>query len=393
MTRVGFWFDAPFEYSGGLNYIRNLLYALAQANDGSVRPYVFFASNVPPAIERQFAPYATVVRTRLLERKTPAWFAHKLLYKVGGSMALANALLKSHGIDVLSHVWFVCKGKTPFKVIAWIPDFQYLHLPQLFPDLDPDEETRTQRQVIAQSDLVILSSDNAYEDFKRIALPGHAERGTVLRFVSQPSDASASNSLDRSAVERKHGFQGRYFFLPNQFWAHKNHLVVAQAVDRLKRAGTDVQVLCTGNTRDYRVNGTAYVDEVRAFVEANGLQQNFRILGLIDYAEVLFLMRNAVAVLNPSRFEGWSSSVEEAKSMGKPVVLSRIGTHVEQAPPNGHYFDPDDAAGLSQVMEQVWNTPPGASAEEMERVAREALRERTLAFGTGYLRLLRAVAA
>jgi glycosyltransferase involved in cell wall biosynthesis len=391
MVKVGFWFDAPFEYSGGLNYIKNLLYALAQVNDGSVQPYVFFASSVPDAIQDQFSPFATVVRTKLLERRTVPWFFHKVLDRAFGVMPLFKALLKSHGIEVLSHVWFVCKGRMPFRIVAWIPDFQYLHLPELFPGLDSAKETRTQQKIIAQSDLVILSSDNAHQDFMRITPQTQQSRGRVLRFVSQPRNRASSVEPTMESIEKKYGFRGRYFLLPNQFWAHKNHMAVLQAVDRLKRAGTNVLVLCTGNTKDYRHNGSPYVESLRSFIEANDLHDHIKILGLIDHGDVLFLMRHCVAVINPSRFEGWSSTVEEAKSMGKPVILSRIGVHVEQDPPHGHYFNLDDTADLSNTLARLGSELDDASQAELERAAQCALHERTLAFGNGYLRLLHEV--
>ena len=392
MVKVAFWFDAPIEYTGGLNYIKNLLHALSLVNDGSVQPYLFFANDVTDELEQQFAPYATVVRTKLLQRHTVPWFIHKVLYKAFHSMALVNALLRSHAITVVSHAWFVYKGAPPFKIISWIPDFQYLHLPELFPNLDSAEETRINQKIVAQSDVVVLSSNDAFEDFRRIALPGHEERGTVLRFVSQPGMAASASSLCTESIERKYGFSGRYFLLPNQFWAHKNHLVVLQAVEKLKRSGTDVLILCTGNTKDYRLNGNPYIDSLRSFIESNDLHEQVKFLGLIDYSDVLILMRNSVAVINPSRFEGWSSSVEEAKSMGRPVILSRIGVHVEQNPLNGHYFEPDDAAGLSRILALVWSAPVNVSQAATERSARNALNDRTLAFGSAYFRLLHGVA-
>jgi hypothetical protein len=70
MVKVAFWFDAPVEYSGGLNYIKNLLHALSQVNDDSVHPYVFFSNDTPTNIEAQFARYATFARTKLLQRGT-----------------------------------------------------------------------------------------------------------------------------------------------------------------------------------------------------------------------------------------------------------------------------------------------------------------------------------
>jgi glycosyltransferase involved in cell wall biosynthesis len=192
-------------------------------------------------------------------------------------------------------------------------------------------------------------------------------------------------------MERKYGFKGPYFFLPNQFWAHKNHMVVLQAVARLKQKGEQVTVLCTGNTVDYRVGGTPYVDGLRDFISKHELEQQVKILGLIDYADVLFLMRHCLAVINPSRFEGWSSSVEEAKSMGKTVILSRIDVHVEQEPADGHYFDVDDEHALAQALLSCRQQPSQASQIERERLAHEALQQRTLAFGKAYIQLLKGV--
>ncbi|MDZ5456527.1 glycosyltransferase family 4 protein [Azohydromonas lata] len=392
MVKVAFWFDAPLQYTGGLNYIKNLLHALSLVNDGSVQPYVFFTHDVPDDIARQFERLACVVRTRLLQRRTLPWFTHKVLYKKFDSMAMANALMRSHGIDVVSHAWFHYKGRPPFKVISWIPDFQYLHLPELFPTINPAAETRKYQDVIRKSDVVVLSSNDAFEDFRRIAPPGHESRVAVLRFVSQPSQSATASTLTLQAMEQKHGFKGRYFLLPNQFWAHKNHTVVLEAVRLLQEKGVPVQVLCTGNTVDYRVGGTPYIDGLRAFMARHGLDGQVKILGLIDYADVLCLMRHCVAVLNPSRFEGWSSSVEEAKSMGKPVVLSRIGVHVEQAPAQGHYFDPDDAAGLADILGRLWEKTNDVSQVDLENAATAALRERTLAFGRNYLQILKDVA-
>jgi len=392
MIKVGFWFDAPADYSGGINYIRNILYALSLVNDGSVRPYIFFSADMPDKIVNKFSPYATVVRTKLLQRGTLPWLFQKIIYKLFGSMALVNMLLKSRSINILSHVWFVYKGIPSFRIISWIPDFQYLHLPELFPTLDTDEETKRNQEIISQSDTVILSSHNALEDFKKIAGPEYQSRGEVLQFVSQPDNNSSSLLVSRDILEQKYGYQGSYFFLPNQFWAHKNHMVVLEAVKKLKENGTNILVLCTGNMNDLRIKNTKYIDGIYDFIATNNLQDHVKILGQIDYDDVLSMMKNALAVINPSRFEGWSSSVEEAKSMGKPVILSNLDVHIEQNPKNGHYFDPDDALGLSKILADVWDSPSDESQEDAEAAARHMLEKRTIEFGNAYLAILNNVA-
>ncbi len=41
----------------------------------------------------------------------------------------------------------------------------------------------------------------------------------------------------------------------------------------------------------------------------------FRFLGFIDRGEQLQLMKNSIAIVQPSLFEGWSTVVEDTKAM------------------------------------------------------------------------------
>ena len=65
-------------------------------------------------------------------------------------------------------------------------------------------------------------------------------------------------------------------------------------------------------------------------------------------------MYHSIAVIQPSKFEGRSSTVEQAKSMGKKILLSNIGIHKEQNPLRGKYFSPDNFQQLSNLMLQTF---------------------------------------
>lgn len=390
MIKVAFWYDRPQEYAGGLNYMRNLLFALSQLKDKNIQPYIFFGKQVDENVVRQFSELATVVRTSILDRKSLAWFLHKILFRFFGSLLMVHLSLKKHGISVISHAEHVYGKSRSFRIISWIPDFQYLHLPELFPGLDTVLETKRMQRIAAQTDVLILSSYAALEDFRRIADPTIGVHVEVLQFVSQPSGAlqAAVKPPTRACIEAKYGFQGRFFFLPNQFWQHKNHTVVFTAVKALKAQGIEVLLLCTGNLRDYRMTDTAYIDGLLKYIENNGLSRNIKILGSIDYVDVLFLMRSCVAVLNPSRFEGWSSTVEEAKSMGKQLILSSIPVHLEQNPSGAIFFDPADVQALSQAMATHWGNSTDVISKKDEEWAALELQKRTISYAEGYTSLV-----
>ena len=61
------------------------------------------------------------------------------------------------------------------------------------------------------------------------------------------------------------------------------------------------------------------------------------------------LNANCVALINPSFFEGWSTTVEEAKSLGTKMILSNIELHKEQAK-EAMFFDPKKIDSFQDII-------------------------------------------
>jgi glycosyltransferase involved in cell wall biosynthesis len=142
-----------------------------------------------------------------------------------------------------------------------------------------------------------------------------------------------------------------YLYVPNHLWAHKNHGLIISALEIFHRNGQCPIVISTGQTQDTRNPG--HFPFLKGFVANKGLEDRFRFLGLVPFEHVAVLMRESIALINPSRFEGWSTTVEEAKSLGKQILLSDIAVHKEQAPPHGAYFDCDAPEDLAELMLQT----------------------------------------
>ncbi len=92
---------------------------------------------------------------------------------------------------------------------------------------------------------------------------------------------------------------------------------------------------------------------------------------MVDFDDVHALIRQACCVLNPSLYEGWSTTVEETKTIGKPMVLSDLEVHREQDPPATLYFEPKNAAMLAEAMVKAWDLYPAGPNREMEQRAAE----------------------
>ena len=90
----------------------------------------------------------------------------------------------------------------------------------------------------------------------------------------------------------------------------------------------NILILSTGSKDDQK--GFEIFKNLFEFTKLNNLEKNYRYLGIVSNIELMSLMFHSVAVINPSEFEGRSSTVEQAKSLGKQIILSNIKIHKEQ---------------------------------------------------------------
>jgi hypothetical protein len=114
------------------------------------------------------------------------------------------------------------------------------------------------------------------------------------------------------------------------------------------------------------------------------LESKFMVLGLVARASCWGLMRHAIAVLNPSRFEGWSSTVEEARALGVNTILSDIDVHREQAPVGSLFFETGNEASLADRMQYLMNA---------ECAAHPRMDASFLEFGRAYAAIIGEVAS
>jgi glycosyltransferase involved in cell wall biosynthesis len=266
---------------------------------------------------------------------------------------------------------------------TWLPDFQHLYLPDLFREEDLKYREKFYPFAARKSKLVILSSQHAFEDLKSIA-PDTIQKARILNFVAQaPADIY---QVDSKAIADHYHLPRKFFFLPNQFWRHKNHQVVFQAVRIAKKEIEGITVVCSGGTHDFR--NPSYFDALLSDIAAYDLQNNIRILGRIPREHVLPLMRQSIAVLQPSLFEGWSTSVEEVKSLGKQIILSDIPIHREQNPASGLYFSPTSPSELAALLLKLHTEKQPGPDLQLEQSAKQSLRDRTQIFAQTFYNII-----
>lgn len=374
MIKVGFVASLSKEWMGGVNYFKNLLYAIHMEKDDALHPIVFLGYKADPKIKQMLSCYAEIVEHPMFDKKSIQWYASKIINKVFKVNWMLEHLLKKHGVQVLSHSdSFNLKT---IKTINWIPDFQHIHLPELFSEQELAGRDKTYTKIIEQSDIVVVSSYDALDDLYTF-YSKKANNARVLQFVSQVDSVySILTGQDKVNLLNKYRLPETFYYIPNQFWQHKNHKVVFEAVKKLKDRGIDINIVCTGYLDDYR--NSQHINELKQFILSNQLNDRIFLLGLVEYSDVFSLIKFSKAVINPSLFEGWSSTVEECKSVYKPMILSDLDVHKEQYP-NALFFNRYNSDELADLLGHYSNVDFDKSKIDIE-----SLEDRTTKFANTY---------
>jgi glycosyltransferase involved in cell wall biosynthesis len=243
---------------------------------------------------------------------------------------------------------------------GWIPDWQCRHMPELFSEGEARRRFLQYRLLATHAPVCIVSSAMADADTRGVVPEGAAPR-RVLPFPAVFADEVYRRSAERLAAARARlGAPERYAIICNQFWRHKNHLLVLEALERVRR--DDVHIVMSGALQDDR--WPDYAERVRTLLAEPRIARRVTLLGPIARDDQIDLMLGSLGVVQPSRFEGWSTVVEEARALGLPSLLSEFPVHREQAPPGAQFFGADDSETLAAQLDAWFGSPPARTSQD-----------------------------
>jgi glycosyltransferase involved in cell wall biosynthesis len=371
-------------YQAGKVYSKGLLRAVRNAAPGRVQVHLL-APVLREYIEDDEGPLidAEVVRPPI-HRFTRDWILDRIGERLLQRDLLRERALKEHGIQVI--LFGDAPAGSGIPSIGWAADFQHRHLPEFFNQAEIDERDRAFDAIASRSARVLLLSNSVKADVERF-FPRHAAKVRVVPPVSLlPSTPFAEDPRSTSA---RYDLPERFIYLPNQFWRHKNHAVVWEALRLLKAQGREVFVACTGYPVDQR--DAAHFDSVLGTLARYGLRSQVALLGSVPRNDVVQLLRQSLCMLNPSLFEGYGLSVDEARSCGKPILISDIPSHREQQAESAVYFDPRDPKELATKLDEMWTTSEPGPDPDREAAGRAEMRKRAGTYGHQFLGLLEEV--
>ncbi len=346
MIRVGFHYNfSKNSWLGGTIYLKNLFEGINSAKNINIKPVIITDFKCTKS-DLFFFKGVEVIRSKLFSRSTFNRIFNKIIIILFGKNIIIQNFLIKNNIHVLSHFSFL-GNKSKIPSIFWQPDFQEVNNPDLISFKRKIFRKINILLISNHANKILLSSNTVKKELKKINFKAYKKVEVIKQVFS-----NLPNNLFKSSdyLKKKFKINKNYFFLPNHYWTHKNHILVLQSLISLKKKNKlkNIQIVSTGQFNDYR--NPNYKNKIIQIIKTHKLENNFKILGIVSHPELMSLMKFSIAVINPSKSEGWSSTVEQAKSLGKLVLLSNLPVHKEQNPNRSFYFNTNDYLALSKKI-------------------------------------------
>lgn len=321
---------------GGTTYLRNFSGTIHNKLKNQISLCLILRSqDVNEDIKKNFYKIITLKKT---------WFSMIMNFF---SLEI-NKITNKYNIDILfettEFLGFFCNR----KVISWIPDFQHRYYPEYFSFFSYYKREISFRIKLLIRDRILLSSETAKSD----CLKFYNVNPKKLYISPFSIDLDPLKYLNKEKyLKEKYNIDQKFFFIPNQFWKHKNHKLIFNFLNKLvyeeEKYNKLPEFIFTGLSLDNRNKN--FSDKLLSIMNSNKFKNKVKYLGLVPIEDVYILNANCVALINPSFFEGWSTTVEEAKSLGTKMLLSNIKIHKEQSS-NAFFFDPNSIDSFHKTI-------------------------------------------
>jgi glycosyltransferase involved in cell wall biosynthesis len=192
----------------------------------------------------------------------------------------------------------------------------------------------------------------------------------VLPFLPACYLADDISESERHRVRRTYQLPERYLFYPAQFWPHKNHNRIVQALGLLKQAHNlkIPAVFCGSHTGGIRERNFR---DMMSLASRLGIENEIRYLGYVPDEDMSGMYAGAVALVMPTFFGPTNIPVLEAWGFGCPVLTSDIRGIREQVGDAAVLVDPRSVEAMADGIYRLWTD--GSLTRKLTDLGRQRL--------------------
>ena len=137
-----------------------------------------------------------------------------------------------------------------------------------------------------------------------------------------------------------------YLFYPAQFWPHKNHVVILEAVKKLVTQSVMFDVIFTGADK-----GNLFY--VQQYASDLGIDKQVHFKGFVPQSDLIAYYQNAFALVFASFFGPNNLPPLEAMALGCPVICAEYDGSREQLGDAAEFFVPHNEDTLVKILQRL----------------------------------------
>lgn len=163
-----------------------------------------------------------------------------------------------------------------------------------------------------------------------------------MRVYSDSDFEKSALVLDKYRLE----FQ-KYFIFCSAWWKNKNHLNLIKAFNKFAQKNSDIKLILVGYHRGlFKSRPISEFESDRLIIT-----------GTVPDEDLGILLKNALAFIHPSVYEGFGMPIIEAMTNGIPVACSNVTSLPEIAGPAALLFDPFNVDSITQALHRLADDP------------------------------------
>ncbi|HMF51333.1 MAG TPA: glycosyltransferase family 1 protein [Candidatus Saccharimonadales bacterium] len=239
-----------------------------------------------------------------------------------------------------------------------IHDLQHRLQPE-FPEVSANGEWELREYLFRNgaryATLLLADSDVGKEDIIQFYGPYGVtpDRIKVLPFLPACYLGLEVSENKRQDIRTRYQLPERYLFYPAQFWPHKNHVRIVQALDLLKqRHHVKIPAVFCGSHSGGIRDGN--FKETMSFAARLGLEKEIHYLGYVPDEDIAGIYAAAVALVMPTFFGPTNIPILEAWGFGCPVLTSDIRGIREQVQDAAVLVNPRSVESIADGIYRLW---------------------------------------
>jgi glycosyltransferase involved in cell wall biosynthesis len=284
-----------------------------------------------------------------LNKGKPVFKLQRKILKIFGKSVLDN-ILHSEDIDLL---WILgpydLDITIPYVFTVW--DLGHRILP-CFPEVSIKGWIWSKREKVYQKMLyraMYIITGN--ETGKKEILDNYPVNPTKIHIIPFPIPEFCFANIEEPYEDTKIGIKSPFVFYPAQFWAHKNHIAIIEAIVWIRDV-KNVIIHC------YFVGSDKGNENyIKNTIKKYKLESQIFILGFVDKETLVYLYKNALAMIYASLLGPNNLPPLEAAAFDCPLIMSNIPGHVEQMEGSCLLVDVTDPIVIGEAILSIYHNP------------------------------------